>query len=594
MTLEDHSGDDDSEPTAEEEAAYEQWKNASKKPESTPVQMIPPMQEGPPIWNPATVRKGVRLSHNEHFWEEMFEDLRVFRQMHGHLRITRENAPSPSLYTWITDQRRRLRLGELSPERQERLNSLGFLWLAPGRIFSSQAEHEEATWQERYGEMRRFIETHGHDQVPMKENPTLSRWIKVQRRKHAHGILTPQRTGLLESIGFRWKGENLGARAEWERRFGQMGEYIREHGHDRITMRTKTVPGLHSWREKQRALFREGKLSPERQARLEAIGFTFAPVDRSASLFPANEELWENRFAALLRFKEQHGHCLIPRKSRGGDTLAGWVHRQRVLFDKGELTAARIERLEAIGFVWKSNLLRDRHKSQWDKHFEELVKFKQEHGHDVVTDSYDHVLSTWRAAQQHRYRHGKLPPERVALLNSIGFGWTASGRDQPLPNAKRKQGWNEKLEQFRAFMGRHGHPRVPLHSKEYPGLGSWVWKQRAWMLNGNLRPERKRLLEEAGFYPWEVAPVNRRPASRPSAASKRGPEPQVDSITMWEQGFAALQAFHGQHGHVDVPDKEPEHRKLAAWLRQQRIGRERGSLLFSQASRLEQLGFRWE
>ena len=61
--------------------------------------------------------------------------------------------------------------------------------------------------------------------------------------------------------------------------------------------------------------------------------------------------------------------------------LGIWVSRQRTEYKKfraGEtsgMTAERIQRLEAEGFVW--NPLDD----LWDTRFSELEEYKQEHGH---------------------------------------------------------------------------------------------------------------------------------------------------------------------------------------------------------------------
>ena len=58
-------------------------------------------------------------------------------------------------------------------------------------------------------------------------------------------------------------------------------------------------------------------------------------------------------FQELVAFKEEFGH--LPTtiyKTSSGYGLGFWVRRQQVI--KGKLTPERIERLDALGFVWNT------------------------------------------------------------------------------------------------------------------------------------------------------------------------------------------------------------------------------------------------
>ena len=79
---------------------------------------------------------------------------------------------------------------------------------------------------------------------------------------------------------------------------------------------------------------------------MDAIGFVWA--ERAA--------LWEDGFAALVRFKEREGHCRVPdNKARvDGLNLGSWVSRQRS--NKDTLSPERRQRLDEIGFIWDARL----------------------------------------------------------------------------------------------------------------------------------------------------------------------------------------------------------------------------------------------
>ena len=79
----------------------------------------------------------------------------------------------------------------------------------------------------------------------------------------------------------------------------------------------------------------------EHKRRLDGVGF----------IWDTRDELWEQNFAALLKFKRREGHCCVPTCYRKGDLKLGWwVATQRR--NKKEMPAERRERLNKIGFVW--------------------------------------------------------------------------------------------------------------------------------------------------------------------------------------------------------------------------------------------------
>ena len=89
-------------------------------------------------------------------------------------------------------------------------------------------------------------------------------------------------------------------------------------------------------------------------------------VDQSFStalrtvLVEATTASWEFWFGLLERFTEREGHCLVPDKHPEDDFVLGtWVGTQRSKKDK--LSEERINRLDALGFVWKVKKIKAKH-----------------------------------------------------------------------------------------------------------------------------------------------------------------------------------------------------------------------------------------
>jgi len=62
--------------------------------------------------------------------------------------------------------------------------------------------------------------------------------------------------------------------------------------------------------------------------------------------------------------------------------------------------------------------------------------------------------------------------------------------------------WKTRFEELLHYKQTHGHCDVPTEWKGNPKLGSWVANQRQLKKQGNLRPERERLLNEIRFI-WD-------------------------------------------------------------------------------------------
>ena len=146
---------------------------------------------------------------------------------------------------------------------------------------------------------------------------------------------------------------------------------------------------------------------------------------------PYQFDQWHERYEELVKFQEEHGHCLVPHFYPTNQQLAQWVKRQRYQYKlKGTgrhstLTEERLLKLESLGFIWHS------HNLAWYERLQSLKGFKAKHGHCCVPSNYvDKALAIWVKGQRRQYKvyqkgmsKSTMTMERFQQLNSLGFDW---------------------------------------------------------------------------------------------------------------------------------------------------------------------------
>jgi hypothetical protein len=155
-------------------------------------------------------------------------------------------------------------------------------------------------------------------------------------------------------------------------------------------------------------------LSNEQEAQLDQLGFRWHEAIRQQK-----EAQWEAKYARLLQFYAEHGHCLV-RESHSDKALAQWVDVQRCQQRLDELAPHRVEKLNQLGFNWRQDNTRER-EDAWQQMYGRLLQFKQQYGHCRVNRKFlqDPQLGRWVAFQRQRWP--RLPSERKEQLLAAGF-----------------------------------------------------------------------------------------------------------------------------------------------------------------------------
>ncbi len=325
----------------------------------------------------------------------------------------------------------------------------------------------------------------------------------------------------------------------WDRWFGLLKKFYEKEGHSRVPLGAQ-LNGLKLgvWVNEQR--HNHGRLSVERIKRLNMLGFSWDPFT----------EKWERAYNALLKYYRREGHCRINQLLVfDGLKLGAWASNQR--HTKNRLSNERIERLNAMGFIWNT------HVDQWEESFAALKSFHKKQGNckverNVVIGGLK--LGAWVINQ--RQRKERLTPEQIKRLDSLGFTW-----DQ------LSEQWEDSFNALKKFRKREGHCRVPQKTVvDGIRLGFWVSRQRE--NRKTLSRERIRRLDSLGFT-WDQL------------------------IEQWENAFNALKKFHKREGHCRVPREHNENGlSLGYWAKAQRDKKK--SLTAERISRLDSIEFEWK
>jgi len=329
-------------------------------------------------------------------WEEMFTALAVYKQTYGNCNVPKKWKPNPKLATWCVHQRTDYQRNKLSAVRIQRLEELGFEWVP-----------QDVAWEGMFDALTGYKAAHGNCNVSREwpDNPKLGKWCAHQRTAHQNGKLPDDRTQHLEGLGFAWNSLD----AVWEDMFTALSTYRQTCGDCNVTRGWKDNPQLANWCQRQRNVYKNKKLLPDRLKRLEDIGFAWDPL-------VAN---WEVMFAALVNYKQTHGDFKVPPKWDEIPTLGDWCQQQRSAYKYNKLSPERIKRLEDIGFEW--NPL----DARWEKMFAALTTYKQVQGDCNVPTEWDQnpKLGQWCYVLRRSYRKGTLSADHIKRLEEIGFEW---------------------------------------------------------------------------------------------------------------------------------------------------------------------------
>ncbi len=485
------------------------------------------------------------------------------------------------------------------------------------RLFEKLNDALTASWDLMYSHAQDYFAKYGNLDVPRKykteDGYSLGQWIFTQRRVYAGeqaGSLSAERIEKLSSIGMIWDSF---AEQSWKKNYAAAVAYFNENKDLQVPAGYVTDDGiaLGSWISNIRTYRKNGShckyLTNEHIDELNAIGM----------IWDVPDYLWEQNFAAAMRYHQKHGNLDVPATYVGedGTRLGAWLcGMRRARADKNyRISDEQIAKLDSLGMVWESANSR-----KWETGYGAARVYHLKYNSlDVpasYVDSNGFRLGGWIADQREKFRAGKLRPERKVRLDELGMVWQKDdpwevrfglaeryfneNGDLDVPanyivdginiskwlneqkqayRGKRKALTEEQISRLESIgMDWRKPPEIAWESNfeklkvsgiEGKELKKWLAEQRKNLKNGKLTDEQIRKLDSAGMV-WETA----------------------DS---WEVGYSHAVEYVNNFGDLDVKKsyRSPDGYALGNWVANQRNNRQK--LSNEQVNRLERLGMVW-
>jgi superfamily II DNA or RNA helicase len=308
------------------------------------------------------------------------------------------------------------------------------------------------------------------------------------------------------------------------------------------------------WLSNQRKRYNQDALSPERAAKLEALGV----------IWQRFAERWNRMYEYLAQEKAEGRDVNVANRTlTSNDRAVGqWLQQQRHFYKNGSLSPARIVKLERLGVVW------DQKETKWDAMCAFLVQEKAA-GREInvawntITPD-GQLIGAWLNNQRQAYRKGALSSERIAKLERLGVVWSQLDAQ-----------WDEMyayLVQEKAA-GRDVNMETKTLTSDGLAIGSWLNTQRQNCKNMTLSPERVAKLEKLGVRLKTVVKIK----------------------SQWEAMHAFLTQEKAEGREVNVATKAltPNGLAIGLWLNDQRTYYKKGILPPKRVVNLEALGVVW-
>jgi superfamily II DNA or RNA helicase len=439
-------------------------------------------------------------------------------------------------------------------------------------LYIKVVERSTTSWEFFFGLLELYIQHKGTTIVPInyitKKGDKLGIWVAAQRHNYKKGKLSKEYQAMLERLhGWVWDRSE----AVWREGFKRLCEYYHRYGHTDVPASyvTEDNYNLGTWVASQKAAYKKGKLSLERERAFKSLqGWVW----KSKSNLTTVPHQWQRWFNRLRLFVKRNDHSSVPfkYKTEDGYSLGAWVRTQKQSYKKGKLSFEQKQALEQLpGWVWRSH----RKSYEWTECYNYLHEYVKREGHSNVPGNYKTEegfnLGSWVRNQRSTYILGKLSLKQQMLLEKIPH-WVWHVHTAT---------WIERYKRLCDYVKREGTASVRRKHVEKDGfkLGLWVMWNRERYRQHRLSKERQRMLEQITGWSW---------------SPRKGPRKNAG----WAKKLERLYKYSTDKGHACVPANyvTKDGCKLGIWVRDQRYEHKKGTLTREQEQALEQLpGWVW-
>ena len=214
--------------------------------------------------------------------------------------------------------------------------------------------------------------------------------------------------------------------------------------------------------------------------------------------------------------------------------------------------------IEIAGWQWgnKKDLT-------WEENYALLEDFVKENNKlPVIKDTYKGIkLGTWCFTQRQNYNNDKLSDERIERLEEIA-SWQWGKKKE-----KKDPTWEENYALLLDFMEEHDESSVGLDTYNGVKLGIWCETQRQNYKKDKLSDERIERLNEIAGWRWGKKKEKKDPT--------------------WEENYALLIDFVGEHDRLPVATDAYKGIQLGSWCVTQRQNYKKDKLSDERKDKLE-------
>jgi len=337
------------------------------------------------------------LPHWEDLWKHTLNQVADHVRVHGTMPSGKgKNKAEAILGQWVTRQRRMLRSGELTPEREEELDQTLDTWR------TSRMDN----WFIFIEECHAFALEHGTLPSPSASaspaEKKLNTWVANQYARMKKGTMPLDRIALMDSKVPGWR---LSPKDKWMERVNIVAEYKREHGKFPAisSLSAPEIRKLGVWLSNHRAKAKTGTLEPERELIL----------DSNLPGWRGDGNKWERDMESVVTYFREHD--AYPNGSSDDPHvafMAGWLSDARKHFRSGRMSPERSAALNAPLPQWND---------LWETSLYLVSKFVDGNGRMPSGDSEntkEKELGRWVDRQRNLALSGALNPEKTASLDS--------------------------------------------------------------------------------------------------------------------------------------------------------------------------------
>ena len=416
----------------------------------------------------------------DYIWEENYAEAAKYYCKHGDLEVPQGYVTDSGmkLGTWISNLRSRARRGELSEDRLQRLEEIGFKW----------RNKSEELFETGLAELEKYRQQFGNDDVDYKyvtdSGFKLGEWIYRVRLANKNGKLPESRKQIL--LG---KGVNIGLKDNWDTMMKLVEEYYAENGDANIPANC-VIKGvwLNRWLNEQRRISlgtKKGSLTEEQKKRLEAVGVKLGMTKQ--------DEIWFGYYDKVKAYYDENGNIDISasHKTEFERTVGKWLGTQRTLKKQGKLTDRQIQLLDEFGMEWRTP-----DEVRFDEGIEKLTEYIERTGSTQVPSMYccedGFQLGRWLLYLRQKYSKDKdyLTNDQIARFDKLGFDLSMRG-----------DVWQKRYEEVCGYFTLHNVTKLPMHYKSADGvdLYDWIIQQKRAYKEQRLAEDRAVKLRKIGI-----------------------------------------------------------------------------------------------